>query len=164
MNLSDFEKHGVTYTWKTIYVGIENNFFDLNVVSGYAVKLLEEGKNDSINVDLAWNINKNKFKETVEKIKYNLYPDLLATDLDYLYEMRKFRYIYLSKLRKNISDEKELMYKIEEYYSWNNYPEDMESLIYYMPIDVKQNYFIKGDTIPEKLDNFLDKERIELVI
>ncbi|WYJ99208.1 hypothetical protein A5821_000285 [Enterococcus sp. 7F3_DIV0205] len=40
MNLADLKNRQITYDWKTIYVGIIENYFDVNIISDYAIELI----------------------------------------------------------------------------------------------------------------------------
>ncbi|WP_141547689.1 DUF2247 family protein, partial [Bacillus pseudomycoides] len=41
MNLIDFKNKGLKYDWKTIYTGVNKKYFEPNVISDYAVELME---------------------------------------------------------------------------------------------------------------------------
>ncbi|EOQ08914.1 hypothetical protein KQ3_04022 [Bacillus cereus B5-2] len=45
MNLKDLKNKHIKYDWKTIFVGIQGNYFSKDVISDYAVELMGIGGN-----------------------------------------------------------------------------------------------------------------------
>ncbi|MEH6978672.1 DUF2247 family protein, partial [Bacillus pseudomycoides] len=59
MDLIDFKDKGLKYDWKTIYTGVNKKYFEPNVISVYAVELMEAGDDDAFVNELAWGIDSN---------------------------------------------------------------------------------------------------------
>ncbi|MDC52807.1 DUF2247 family protein, partial [Listeria monocytogenes] len=104
MELTDLKEKKVNYDWKTIYVGIIQNFFESKVISGYAIELMEQGKEDDFTIDLAWGVNSDNLQQVLFVMKNQYFPDLDETSNEYKLEERKLRFIYLSKLKDTVND------------------------------------------------------------
>ncbi|BDR59262.1 DUF2247 family protein [Xylocopilactobacillus apicola] len=154
MELSDFKEKGINYNWRTIYVGVIHHYFNFNVISKYAVELMEEGNDDDFVVELTWNVDANNVQVFLNKIKVKYFPDLEETSDDYKFEERKLRYIYLEDINTKIKNDDELLNKIAEYYDLHNYPPEMSTFINYMP---QEPPTVKDDLI-NRFREFLDCE------
>lgn len=152
INLSDLKKIHVKYSWETIYVGIDKKYFNYEVISEYALELLNSGCDDDYVIELTWNIEDSV--NTLAKIinRFNLIID--SNSPEYEVEMRKLRYVYLAKLNDNITDDNMLMTKVVEFYDDHEYPEDMEDFITYMP----KKSEAETKTLRELFCDFLNRE------
>ncbi|EHK2486474.1 TPA: DUF2247 family protein [Listeria monocytogenes] len=155
MKLTDLKEKKVKYDWKTIYVGIIQNFFESKVISDYAIELMEQGKEDDFTIDLAWGVDSDNLQQVLFEMKNQYFPDLDETSNEYKLEERKLRFIYLSKLKKTVNDNDYLLKKIAEFYGNNGYPEDMVGFINYMPQEVSTT---KEDLI-NRFNSFLNSEQ-----
>ncbi|OJG95600.1 hypothetical protein RV18_GL002902 [Enterococcus termitis] len=151
MNLKEKK---ISYNWKTIYVGIIQNFFEPQVISDYAIELMELGKDDDFISELAWGVKSDNLQQVLFEIKSRYFPNLEEDDDDYKIEELKLRFVYLSKLADTISDDDDLLNKIAEFYNNNGYPEDMAEFINYMPQEVPTTK--KG--LIDRFHRFLDSE------
>jgi hypothetical protein len=136
MELIDLRKKQISYDWKTIYVGVSQNFFEFKVISDYAIELMEKGDNDDFIIELAWGVDSNDVQQVLFELKNHYFPDLKEDSSDYKIEEQKLRFVYLSKLNETITDTDDLLKKIAEFYGNNGYPEDMVEFINYMPQEV----------------------------
>ncbi|EAC2628229.1 DUF2247 family protein [Listeria monocytogenes] len=155
MKLTDLKEKKVKYDWKTIYVGIIQNFFESKVISDYAIELMEQGKEDDFTIDLAWGVDSDNLQQVLFEMKNQYFPDLDETSNEYKLEERKLRFIYLSKLKETVNDNDYLLKKIAEFYGNNGYPEDMVGFINYMPQEVSTT---KEDLI-NRFNSFLNSEQ-----
>ncbi|EOW1565123.1 DUF2247 family protein [Listeria monocytogenes] len=155
MELTDLKEKKVKYDWKTIYVGIIQNFFESKVISDYAIELMEQGKEDDFTIDLAWGVDSDNLQQVLFEMKNQYFPDLDETSNEYKLEERKLRFIYLSKLKETVNDNDYLLKKIAEFYGNNGYPEDMVGFINYMPQEVSTT---KEDLI-NRFNSFLNSEQ-----
>lgn len=154
MNLACFKEKDVNYSWKTIYVGVIQKFFDLKVISDYAIELMDQGNDDDFINELAWRIKPDELQSVLFELKRKYFPNVDEGGNDYKFEEQKLRFIYLSKLNDAMNDEDDLLNGIAEFYNNNGYPEDMVSFINYMPQEVPTT---KKDLI-ERFYQFLDSE------
>ncbi|EAD3255672.1 DUF2247 family protein [Listeria monocytogenes] len=155
MKLTDLKEKKVNYDWKTIYVGIIQNFFESKVISDYAIELMEQGKEDDFTIDLAWGVDSDNLQQVLFEMKNQYFPDLDETSNEYKLEERKLRFIYLSKLKETVNDNDYLLKKIAEFYGNNGYPEDMVGFINYMSQEVSTT---KEDLI-NRFNSFLNSEQ-----
>ena len=76
MKLKNVKPTNIRYNWSTIYVGIEEGYFDETVLTDYAIELMEKGEtNDFIN-ELAWGISKDELPEVMLNIKINYLSEI----------------------------------------------------------------------------------------
>lgn len=133
MELIDLKNNQVSYTWETIYIGVNQKFFESKIISDYAIELLENGDEDDFIIELAWGIDSNNLQQVLFELKNRYFPDLEEGSEKYKIEERKLRFVYLSKLNEAVNDTDDLLKKIAEFYGNNGYPEDMVEFINYMP-------------------------------
>ena len=133
MNLTDLNKRGIKYDWKTIFVGIHENYFSKDIISDYAVELLENGDESEFVSELAWGVSSEELKKVMFGIKNTHFPQLDEKSAILKAENRKLRYVFLSKLKVECKQDNELLNKIAEFYGNHHYPEDMMTFINYMP-------------------------------
>lgn len=136
MELIDLRKKQIWYDWKTIYVGIIQNFFEFKVISDYAVELMEKGEDDDFITELAWGVDSNDIQQALFELKNHYFPDLEEDSSDYEIEEQKLRFVSLSELNETVTDTDDLLKKMAEFYGNNGYPEDMVEFINYMPQEV----------------------------
>lgn len=136
MELTELRKMQINYDWKTIYVGIVQNFFESKVISDYAVELMEKGNDDDLVIELAWGVDSNDIQQTLFELRNRYFPDFEEDSDDYQVEEQKLRFVYLSELSETANDTEDLLKKIAEFYGNNGYPEDMVEFINYMPQEV----------------------------
>lgn len=133
--LKDLKKNNVPYNWCTIYVGIEENYFEKNILTEHAVELMENGEDSELISTLAWGVEDEDLMQIMVKIK-TIYVKFLEKDTDsWRYEYRKLRHVYLKKLAGKHTNKIELLDEIASFYDNFGYPEDMSGLINYMPQD-----------------------------
>lgn len=136
MELIDLRKNQISYSWKTIYVGVIQKFFELKVISDYAVELMEKGEDDDFVTDLAWGVDSSDVQQVLFELKNRYFPELEENSNDYKVEEQKLRFVYLSELNETVNNTDDLLKKIAEFYGNNGYPEDMVEFINYMPQEV----------------------------
>lgn len=136
MELTELRKKQINYDWKTIYVGIVQNFFESKVISDYAVELMEKGSDDDFVTELAWGVDSNDIQQVLFELKNRYFPGLEEDSDDYKVEEQKLRFVYLSELNETVNDTEDLLKKVAEFYGNNGYPEDMVEFINYMPQEV----------------------------
>ncbi|MCU4770596.1 DUF2247 family protein [Bacillus toyonensis] len=155
MDLIDFKNKGLKYDWKTIYTGVNKKYFEPNVISDYAVELMEAGDDEAFVNELAWGIDSIDLDKILFEIKDFYFPNLEENSEELQNEISKLRFVYLSKLKEKITDEDELLNRIAEFYDRHDYPEDMTSFITYMPQDTPTT---KGYLL-NRFYKFLDSEK-----
>lgn len=154
MDLTSFKEKKVNYNWKTIYVGVIQNFFEPKVISDYAIELMELGNDDDFVNELAWGIEPDDLQQVLFELKSRYFSNLEENSNDYKLEEEKLRFVYLSKLNDSISDEDELLNGIAEFYNNNGYPEEMAGFINYMPQEIPTT----KEGLIERFHDFLDSE------
>ncbi|MBC1924819.1 DUF2247 family protein [Listeria innocua] len=154
MELTELRKKQIDYDWKTIYVGIVQNFFGSKVISDYAVELMEKDNNDDFVTELAWGVDSNDIQLVLFELQNRYFPDLEEDSNDYKIEEQKLRFVYLSELNETVDDTEDLLKKIAEFYGNNGYPESMVEFINYMPQEVP----ISKEGLINKFHIFLSSE------
>ncbi|MGX7013305.1 DUF2247 family protein [Vagococcus silagei] len=155
MKLRDLKDKDINYDWKTIYVGLNDCFFEPNILSDYAVELMEKGIEDEFIIELAWGIAESDLPEKLIDIKNKFFSDVGENSIEYVHEQKKFRYVYLSKLNERVFDDVELLNLVTKFYDENGYPDDMISFINYMP----QGKTTTKDELINRFRVFLDDEK-----
>lgn len=156
LNLEDFKKVHIQYDWKTIFVGIQEKYFNKEVISHYAVELMEIGDESEFVHELAWGVSSEDLDKVMLAIKTNYFLQLNEESTILIEENRKLRFVYLSKIKETCKDENELLSKIAEFYGNHNYPEDMITFVNYMPQEPPTTH----EDIMNRFENFLKQERI----
>jgi len=136
MNLKDLKNRHIKYDWKTIFVGVQENLFSKDVISEYAVELMESGDESRFVSELAWGVSSEDLNKVLLELKTNYFPQLDEESPILIEENRKLRFVYLSKIKERCKEDNELLNEIAEFYADNNYPEDMVSFVNYMPQEV----------------------------
>ncbi|MBD8037381.1 DUF2247 family protein [Solibacillus sp. A46] len=136
MNLIDFKKRHIKYDWKTIFVGVHENYFSKDIISDYAVELMENGDESEFVSKLAWGVSSEDLKKVMLGIKDNYFSQLDEKSAILKDESRKLRFVCLSKIKEECKEENELLNKIAEFYGNHHYPEEMVSFVNYMPQEV----------------------------
>ena len=136
MNLTDLKNRNIKYDWKTIFVGINENYFSKKAISDYAVELMENGDDNEFVNELAWGISIEDLNKVMLEIKDIYFPQLDENSAFLIAENRKLRFVCLSKIKEECKEDNELLNKIAEFYESHHYPEDMVSFINYMPQEV----------------------------
>lgn len=157
MNITHLKEKKVNYDWKTIYVGIIENFFGPEAISDYAIELMENGNEDDFVSEWAWGIDADELQKILFEIKNRYFPNMEEDSSEYKMEKRKLRFVYLSKLN-DTNFEDDLLNKIANFYDNNNYPEDMADFINYMPQEMPTT---KKDLI-DRFHRFLVSEGNEV--
>ncbi|MEK4522417.1 DUF2247 family protein [Psychrobacillus sp. FSL W7-1493] len=156
MNLKDLKNKHINYDWKTIFVGVKENYFSKDVISDYAIELMENGDETMIVSELAWGVSDEDLDKVMVEIKTNYFPHLDGESTLLLEENRKLRFICLSEIKERCKEENELLNKIAEFYGNHHYPEDMVSFVNYMPQDVPTT----TQDLVNRFDKFLELERV----
>ncbi len=156
MNLKDLKNRHIKYDWKTIFVGVEENYFSKDVISDYAVELMEIGDEREFVNELAWGVSNEDLDKVMLEIKTNYSPQLDKNSTLLEEENRKLRFVFLSKVKEGIKEDNELLNKIAAFYGNHHYPEDMVSFINYMPQEITTT---KEDLV-NRFDKFLKLERV----
>ncbi len=136
MNLKDLKNRDIKYDWKTIFVGVQENYFSKDVISDYAVELMVIGDESEFVSELAWGVSMEDLDKVMLEIKTKYFPQLDEASTILLEENRKLRFVCLSDIKERCKEENELLNKIAEFYGNHNYPEEMVSFVNYMPQEV----------------------------
>ncbi|MGX7417312.1 DUF2247 family protein [Carnobacterium gallinarum] len=159
MKLKNVKPTNICYNWSTIYVGIEEGYFDETVLTDYAIELMEKGEDSDFINEMAWGISKDKLPEVMSNIKINYLPEIDETKFEWSFENEKLRYVYLANLKNESKDNQELLNGIAQFHDNHNYPEDMIPFINYMPQDSPSN---ENDML-KKFNEFLKIEKEKLL-
>ena len=156
MNLKDLKNRHIEYDWKTIFVGVQENYFSKDVISDYAVELMESGDESGFVSELAWGVSSEDLGKVMLEIKTNYFPHLNEESAILVEENRKLRFVCLSEMREICIEENELLNKIAEFYGNHHYPEDMVGFVNYMPQEVPTT----KENMVNRLDEFLKLESV----
>lgn len=156
MNLEDLKKRHIQYDWRTIFVGIQENYFNKGVISYYAEEMMESDVESEFVRELAWGVSSEDLDKVMLEIKTNYFPQLNEESTILIEENRKLRFVYLSKIKETCKGENELLSKIAEFYGNHNYPEDMITFVNYM----NQKLPTTHEDIMNRFEIFLKRERI----
>ncbi|WP_446936013.1 DUF2247 family protein [Lysinibacillus fusiformis] len=154
MNLKDLKNRYIKYDWKTIFVGVQENYFSKDVISDYAVELMVIGDESVFVSELAWGVSMEDLDKVMLEIKTKYFPQLDEESTILLEENRKLRFVCLSDIKERCKEENELLNKIAEFYGNHNYPEDMVSFVNYMPQEVPTT----KEVLVKRFDKFLKLE------
>ena len=154
MNLKDLKNRYIKYDWKTIFVGVQENYFSKDVISDYAVELMVIGDESGFVSELAWGVSMEDLDKVMLEIKTKYFPQLDEESTILLEENRKLRFVCLSDIKERCKEENELLNKIAEFYGNHNYPEDMVSFVNYMPQEVPTT----KEVLVKRFDKFLKLE------
>lgn len=155
MNLKDLKNKHIKYDWKTIFIGIQENYFNKDVISDYAVELMDIGDESEFVSELAWGVSSEDLDKAMLEIKTNYFPQLDEESTMLVEENRKLRFVCLSEIKERCKEDNELLNEIAEFYGNHHYPEDMVSFVNYMPQEVPTT---KEDLI-NRFEKFLNLER-----
>lgn len=158
MNLKDLKDRNIKYDWKTIFVGVQENYFSKDIISDYAVELMEIGGESEFVSELAWGVSSEDLDKVMLEIKTNYFPQLDEESTILVEENRKLRFVCLSKIKEKYKEDNELLNKIAEFYGNHHYPEDLVSFVNYMPQEVPTT---KEDMV-NRFEKFLKLERVRL--
>lgn len=156
MNLEDLKNRHIKYDWKTIFVGVQENYFSKDVISDYALELMESGDESGVVCELAWGISSEDLDKVMLEIKTNYFPQLDEESPILIEENRKLRFVYLSEIKETCKEDNELLNRIAEFYGNHHYPEDMMRFVNYMPQEVPTT---KEDMV-NRFDEFLKLEGV----
>lgn len=153
--LKDFKKYNISCNWCTIYVGIEEKYFEKTILTEYAIELIENGEDSELVNTLAWGLEGEDLTQIMVKIK-TIYVKFLEKGTDsWRYEYRKLRYVYLRKLAGEYTDKVELLEAVASFYDNFGYPEDMSGFINYMPQDSPTD----STDLLNRFNHFLESEK-----
>ncbi|PGV60656.1 hypothetical protein COD94_19085 [Bacillus cereus] len=156
MNLKDLKNKHIKYDWKTIFVGVQENYFSKDVISDYAVELMDMGDESGFVSELAWGVSSEDLDKVMLEIKTNYFPELDEESTMLVEENGKLRFVCLSEINERCKEDNELLNEIAEFYGDHHYPEDMVSFVNYMPQEVPTT---KEDMI-NRFEKFLKLERV----
>lgn len=156
MDLKDLKNRHIKYDWKTIFVGIQENYFSNDVISDYAVELMENGDESKIVSELAWGVSSTNLDKVMLEIKTNYFPELDEESTNLVEENRKLRFVSLSGIKENCKEDEELLNKVAEFYGNHHYPVDMISFINY----TTQEAPITKEDMVNRFDQFLKLEGV----
>lgn len=69
MNLKDLKHKHIKYDWKTIFVGVQENYFSKDVISDYAVELMGIGDESEFVNELTWGVSNEDLGKIMLEIK-----------------------------------------------------------------------------------------------
>ncbi|MGG0740553.1 DUF2247 family protein [Niallia taxi] len=156
MNLKDLKNKNIKYDWKTIFVGVQENYFSKDVISDYAVGLMEIGDESEFVSELAWGVSSEDLDKVMLEIKTNFFPELDEESAILVEENRKLRFVCLSQIKERCKEDNELLNKIAEFYGNHHYPKDMVSFVNYLPQEVPST----KDDMVNRFEKFLKLERV----
>ena len=125
-----FEKFKIEYNWGTLMEGIKLGCLNLRSISDYAESFTLHNPNI-----ISTTLDELLWKKTNNDEVITLITDLLD-EIHYSYnrqdEIRKWRYCLLKEMVGAVEDKILLLENVAQVYSDFDYPEEMESFIYYM--------------------------------
>lgn len=154
MNLKDLKNKHIKYDWKTIFVGIQGNYFSKDVISDYAVELMGIGDESGFVSELTWGVSNEDLSKVLLEIKTNYFPQLDEESTILIEEKRKLIFVCLSEIKERCKEDNELLNEIAEFYGKHHYPEDMVSFVNYMPQEVPTT----KEDIVNRFEKFLKLE------
>lgn len=151
-SLALFDNIQVPLDWYILYFCIEKDLLNPKAASEYLFRKInnnEDLSNNENDILFLEQFDKNEVLDLIRK-HLNILPNF-DNKIDIAKDKTKFAIIaYLRLTENNISN---LFEKIEYLYADLNYPQDMESFIYYMPID--ENIAKDFKTIEDYQNNLL---------
>ncbi|MDM5351656.1 DUF2247 family protein [Lysinibacillus sphaericus] len=156
MNLKYLKNRYITYDWKTIFVGVQENYFSKDVISDYAVELMENGDESGFVSELAWGVSSEDLDKVMLEIKTNYFPQLDEESTILGEENRKLRFVCLSEIKERCKEDNKLLNKIAEFYGNHHYPEDMAGFVNYMPQEVPTT----KEAMVNRFEKFLKLESV----
>ena len=146
-----FEKFKIEYNWGTLIEGIKLGCLNLRSVSDFAAS--STSRNPSI---LSTNLDELLWEKTNNDEVITLITKLLD-EIHYSYnqqdEIRKWRYCLLKEMVRTTEDKILLLENVAQVYSDFDYPEEMESFIYYM--EPKDDYDPTVHNKDENIDRLI---------
>ena len=131
IKLKSFEQENIIITWTAIKIGLYGycNFasqLENQDVLNYALELLEKDINQNEDI-LALAIC---YEENSEEIRSIVYKLSQYEDIDYYFEVRKWRALYLKELLINLpKDFIDGLYELTDFWAMFNYPEDSPHIV-----------------------------------
>lgn len=136
LHLKDLQEYKAVYEWCTFYVGIEEAYFSKEILTEFAIELMQKGEDSELISALAWGIAEEDFTGIMASIKQEHRQFLEQGTDSWEAEYRKLRYVYLKKVEEEATSKNELLDAIAQFYDNFGYPEDMSGFINYMPQDL----------------------------
>lgn len=162
VSLDTFKENGMKYDWKTLYAGLKLDLIKRSDIVNYAVEFLTkhpDANNQNV-VQLAWGDDDLDYENLLENILKESYSQDLNFDTEaWQLEKRKWRFAVLTNLKiKYQNNFEELLNKIAEVYADFNYPDSMDSFIYYLkPTDgFDPLQYSKAENIVRLINLFYD--------
>ncbi|MDR4328758.1 DUF2247 family protein [Bacillus pseudomycoides] len=158
-----FITNNIPCNWATLLIGLQSNFITVNEINKYAENFLLEHPDASTDEILELNWLKDDtekaillLKELAKNIDWNLHD-----------EIKKWRYCGLKHIRNSSNNYADMLERVALLYSDLDYPEEMESFIYYLPPndDYNPDEFTKEQNtqrLISNLDYFLKCEYNDL--
>ena len=159
-----FQNNGLHCSWATIQVGWDLKCLAPDEIGKFAIYFLQTHPN-VINEwisEFIFGVKDYEVEESLKKIFKSLKLDFpIKKSSLWNQEWRKWRYCIISEIIKDVSDVQELLIEIEGIYADFGYPEDMRSLIYYIPSDEVNNEGHEASCayLARKINNFFKEER-----
>lgn len=159
-----FQNNDLDYPWATIQVGWDLKCLDPDEIGKFAIYFLETHPNviNEYISELIFGVKNYEIEGILENIFKSLKLDFPIIE-SYLWnqEWRKWRYCIISETIENVSDVQKLLIKIEGIYADFCYPENMRSIIYYIPSEETGNQGHEESCahLVRKINNFFKEER-----
>lgn len=159
-----FENHLSLINWSCIYWGIKEELIEPENAVIYANKVVEKNPDTDTPEIIELLIIDEANNDNVLPLIERMFSDKKKLDDKKSSSIRTLRFIFLFEIQKNITDNQDLLDKIETVYADFNYPPDMESFISYMPIqddeyDVSKHSSQENEQrLIDKFNTFMNKE------
>jgi hypothetical protein len=165
-----FKNNDLEVSWNTIKVGYDLDRLTSDEVGRFAVQYLET-HSDLVNeyiFELILGIKKEDVSTDIKKVFTSLGLKMPEKNTpEWNKEWYKWRYCIANEMVKSITNEEELLERIEGVYADFGYPEDMSSFIYYMPqeenIPPVASHVARSSLIA-KIKKFIAKEKTRLLL
>ncbi len=129
MDINFFQEHNISLSLQDIALGVKYEFIDLDIASKLVDQVVFNNPNDSQALDLSLKIILNG--------NYSYIYDEFFVENDFILD--KWRYILLLWAFDNRLGDSSDYEKINMIYASFGYPEDMNKLVNYNPVDPKEN-------------------------
>lgn len=160
-----FEDNDLKCSWATIQVGWDLQCLDTDEITKFAIYFLERHPNiiNEYISELIFGVLNYQIQDLLKSIFKSLSLEFPAVN-SFLWnqEWRKWRYCIIFDAINNAADNQTLLMRIDDIYTNFGYPQDMRSLIYYLPSkDELSNQEAKdpGEHLVRKIHIFFKEEQ-----
>ena len=152
----NYDKYFNLVNWSCVYWGIKKQLIKPNEAILYAHKLVEDNPDIDTPEIIELLITDNIDIDTVLHLIEQIFSDINKLNDKKLYALKVLRFVFLSEIKNVVTNNRDLLRKIDDVYSDFDYPSDMDNFIYYLPC-AESNYDVSKHTIQENEQRLIDR-------